>query len=88
MEIVFEMDPEEVQFLGEKQLVTIIPTFNSEAIHLITGDFGPFRASLPLRVPLWVAVNLKRQKKCRIQPPDWMDVDKLEEIKQDEKTSR
>ncbi|RZC40131.1 glutamate receptor ionotropic, delta-2, partial [Asbolus verrucosus] len=59
-----------------------------EPIHLISGDFGPFRASLPVKVPLWVAVNLKRQKKCRIQQPDWMDVDKLESIKSDEKTSR
>lgn len=82
------MDPEEVEFLAEKKLVSIIPTFNNNVIHLISGDIGPFRASLPVNVPLWIAVNLKQQQKCKIQPPDWMDVDKLEELKEEEKVSR
>lgn len=82
------MDPEEVEFLGEKHLVSIVPSFTSESVHLIQGDYGPFRAGLPIRVPLWVAVNLKQQKRCRIQPPEWMDVDTLELIKTDEKLSR
>lgn len=82
------MEPAEVEYVGEKVLVSIIPTFNSDTIHLITGDFGPFRASFPATVPLWVAVNLKHQHKCRIQAPDWMDVEKLESIKTDEQTSK
>lgn len=82
------MDPDEVEFLGEKQLVTIIPTFNSGVIHLISGDVGPFRASLPVRVPLWMAINLKQQQKCKIQQPDWMEVDKLESVKEGEKSSK
>lgn len=82
------MDPDEVEFLGEKQLVTIIPTFNSNIIHLISGDVGPFRASLPVRVPLWMAINLKQQQKCKIQQPDWMEVDRLEAVRENEKLSR
>ncbi|KAB0794749.1 hypothetical protein PPYR_11588 [Photinus pyralis] len=82
------MNPEEVEFLGEKQLISIIPTFNSSTIHLVSGDIGPFRASLPVNVPLWVAVNLKQQRKCKIQPPDWMDVEQLELLKEAEKASR
>lgn len=82
------MDPEEVEFLGEKQHVSIIPTFNSGVIHLISGDVGPFRASLPVNVPLWFAIQMKQQQKCKIQPPDWMDVERLEAIKEDEKSSR
>ncbi|KAJ8912927.1 hypothetical protein NQ315_017257 [Exocentrus adspersus] len=82
------MDPDEVEFLGEKQYVTIIPTFNSGVIHLISGDVGPFRASLPVRTPLWMAINLKQQQKCKIQQPDWMDVERLESIREDEKLSR
>lgn len=82
------MDPDEIEFLGEKEPVSIIPTFNNDVIHLISGDVGPFRASLPVKVPLWMAVNLKKQQKCKIQPPDWMEVEKLEEIKENEKQSR
>ncbi|GJQ83352.1 hypothetical protein Trydic_g18137 [Trypoxylus dichotomus] len=78
----------EVEFLAEKTRISIIPTFNSNAIHLISGDIGPFRASLPVNVPLWIAINLKQQQKCKILPPDWMDVEKLEELKEEEKVSR
>lgn len=81
------MDPYEVEFLGEKQFVSIIPLFNSNVIHLISGDVGPFRAALPIRVPLWMAVELKQQKRCKLQPPDWMDVELLENIRENEKQS-
>lgn len=80
------MDPEEVEFLAEKQVnISIIPNFSSKVVTLISGDIGPFRASLPVNVPFWVAVNLKKQQRCKIIPPDWMDVEKLEEIKENEK---
>lgn len=82
------MDPEELEFFAEKQLVSIVPTFNGDVIHLISGDVGPFRAGLPLNVPLWMAIILKQQQKCKIQTPDWMDVDTLMEIKENEKISR
>ncbi|EFA10560.2 probable DNA replication complex GINS protein PSF2 [Tribolium castaneum] len=83
------MDPEEVEFLGEKQLVTIVPlTTDDDYLKLISGDFGPFRMGMPVKVPLWVAVQLKRQKHCKIQPPDWMEIETLEAIKNEEKLSR
>ena len=40
----------------------------------LQGDIGPFNASLPTEVPLWIAIFLKQRRKCRILPPDWMDV--------------
>ncbi|XP_045149535.1 DNA replication complex GINS protein PSF2 [Echinops telfairi] len=49
------------------------------------GDLGPFNPGLPARVPLWLAVNLKRRQKCRLLPPDWMDVEKLEEMRDHER---
>ncbi|XP_030746909.1 probable DNA replication complex GINS protein PSF2 [Sitophilus oryzae] len=82
------MDPDEVEFLGEKSMIEIVPTFNSAPIYFIGGDVGPFRASIPLRVPLWVAVHLKQQQQCKIIPPDWMDLEKLENLKEEEKSNR
>lgn len=82
------MNPEEIEFLGEKEHISIIPTFNCNVIHLISGDVGPFRASLPVKVPLWMAINLKQQQKCKIQCPDWMEVEQLEELKESEKNAR
>ncbi|XP_044754290.1 probable DNA replication complex GINS protein PSF2 [Coccinella septempunctata] len=81
------MDPEEVEFIGEKENVVIVPTFNYSAIHLISGDIGPFRAGLPVKVPLWIAINLKQQQICKIEQPDWMDIDYLENLKETEKNA-
>lgn len=43
----------------------------------VQGDYGPFQPNRPLEVPLWMAMALHKRKKCRIQPPGWMDVDHL-----------
>lgn len=40
------------------------------------GDLGPFNPGLPVQVPLWLAINLKQRQKCRLLPPEWMDVGK------------
>lgn len=82
------MDPTEVEFLAEKEIITIVPNFSLDKIYLIAGDLGPFNPSLPIDVPLWLALNLKQRQKCHIQPPDWMNVEKLEEIKTEEQESK
>ncbi|KAG8034557.1 hypothetical protein G9C98_007633 [Cotesia typhae] len=82
------MDPHEVEFLGEKKQVEIVPNFNLGQVHLISGSIGPFRAGLPVKVPIWLAVTLKQQQKCRILSPDWMQLENLESIKENEKQSK
>ncbi|XP_072790300.1 DNA replication complex GINS protein PSF2 isoform X3 [Taeniopygia guttata] len=49
------------------------------------GDLGPFNPGLPVEVPVWLAINLKQRQKCRLIPPEWMDVGKLEEIRDQER---
>ncbi|WAR11536.1 PSF2-like protein [Mya arenaria] len=82
------MDPAEVEFIAEKDVITIVPNFQLEKIFLISGDIGPFSPGLPIDVPLWMAVNLKQRQKARIRPPEWMDVEKLQEKKQEETDSK
>ncbi|XP_054284181.1 probable DNA replication complex GINS protein PSF2 [Macrosteles quadrilineatus] len=83
------MDPSEIEFIAERQTVSIIPKFTSNnVLHLISGDVGPFRAGLPVIVPLWVAVHLRQKQKCRIIAPEWMNVNTLLEKKEEEKQSR
>lgn len=82
------MDPYEIEFIGENRVVSIIPNFTYDKIYLICGEFGPFRAGLPMNVPLWLGVMLKQKQKCRMVPPDWMDIEVLENIKEEEKRSR
>ncbi|XP_041977198.1 probable DNA replication complex GINS protein PSF2 [Aricia agestis] len=82
------MDPYEIEFIGENRIVSVIPNFSYDKLYLICGEYGPFRAGLPLNVPLWLGVMLKQKQKCRIVPPEWMDIEVLEEIKEEEKKSR
>ncbi|XP_014231798.1 probable DNA replication complex GINS protein PSF2 [Trichogramma pretiosum] len=79
------MEPSEVEFLGEKKMVSIVPHFNYSIIHLISGPVGPFRANLPVKVPIWLALQLKQQQKCRIVAQDWMDAENLNELIEKEK---
>ncbi|XP_054026033.1 DNA replication complex GINS protein PSF2 isoform X2 [Dryobates pubescens] len=79
------MEPAEAEFLAEKEMVTIVPNFSLDRIHLIGGDLGPFNPGLPVEVPVWLAISLKQRQKCRLIPPEWMDVEKLEEIRDQER---
>ncbi|KAM8717274.1 hypothetical protein ACLKA7_004043 [Drosophila subpalustris] len=82
------MDPSTIEFIGEKCMISIIPNFSNEPLHLIYGSVGPFRAGFPVFVPLWLAAHLRKQQKCRIVPPEWMELETLEEIKEEEKRSK
>jgi GINS complex subunit 2 len=39
------MDPEEIEFIGEKMSIGIIPNFNFNPIHLISSTIGLFSFS-------------------------------------------
>ena len=79
------MDPGEIEFLAEKEKIDIIPNFTHGIMHLIQGDVGPFKPGLPVAVPLWLAVNLRQRQRCRLVKPSWMEVDRLEEVRDSEK---
>jgi hypothetical protein len=38
------------------------------------AEYGPFKPNFPTEVPLWLAIDLKRKKRCKIQPPAWLSV--------------
>lgn len=49
----------------------------SASVHcppLVQGEFGPFNPSMHTQVPLWLALNLRQRHKCRIEPPQWLNV--------------
>ncbi len=80
------MDPSWIEFLSERETVKIVPNFTQPTLHLLAGDVGPFKAGIPLEVPLWVGLNLRQRQKCRFVQPEWMNVDVLEEAKETERT--
>ncbi|XP_064399077.1 DNA replication complex GINS protein PSF2-like [Halichondria panicea] len=81
------MDASEIEFLGENETVTIVPNFSEGRISLIQGDYGPFNPSMATLVPLWLAINLRKRQKCRIEPPQWLNVATLSATKTAEKDS-
>ncbi|KAL5112093.1 DNA replication complex GINS protein PSF2 [Taenia crassiceps] len=78
------MDPNELEFLAECELVTIVPRIRMESIDLMETQVGPFYPNIPTDVPFWVALYLRQQQKCRIVPPSWLSVARLLEFKEAE----
>ncbi|KAF6020463.1 GINS2 [Bugula neritina] len=86
--MVNRLSPAEIEFLAEKQLVSITPKFTqNHIIYLISGNVGPFVSGLPTEVPLWLAINLRQRLKCEIVLPDWLSVGSLQAKKTSEAES-
>ncbi|KAJ3676430.1 hypothetical protein LUZ60_003842 [Juncus effusus] len=77
----------EVEFLAEDEIIEIVPNISMDALNLLCGDFGPFFPQIASKVPLWLAVALKRRGKCTIRTPDWLTVDKLTQVLEAERES-
>ncbi|KAK6107336.1 Probable DNA replication complex GINS protein PSF2, putative [Brugia malayi] len=74
------MTPEQCEFIAGNEWIQINPQFNLDELHLICGDIGPFEAGMPIWVPLWIAVTLRKRRKCTIIPPQWLCVEELKKL--------
>ncbi|KAG9452029.1 hypothetical protein H6P81_004933 [Aristolochia fimbriata] len=77
----------EVEFLAENEVVEIVPNMRMEKLEMISGDFGPFLPQIVTKVPLWLAVALKKRGKCMIRLPEWMTVERLTKVLEAERES-
>ncbi|TIB05537.1 hypothetical protein E3P96_01188 [Wallemia ichthyophaga] len=96
------LTPSELHFIATSEyVVEIVPNFSMGQIRLLSvsgclcavdhanpakGIWGPFTPPGKARVPLWLALDLKRRKRCSIVAPEWMSVDHLQERLKDETT--
>ncbi|KAK6350815.1 DNA replication protein psf2 [Orbilia javanica] len=78
------LTPQEVSFICESELVTIVPRQRLGALNLISIDTRPLVPPQRADVPLWLAVFLRKQKRCNIVPPEWLSVDNLERLVKEE----
>ncbi|CAE6474657.1 unnamed protein product [Rhizoctonia solani] len=78
--------PQELEFIASEELVSIVPTVSMERIRLMSGVYGPFRPPARVKIPLWFAASLKLKRKCYIVPPDWLNVEWLQEKLKEETT--
>lgn len=76
-----------MEFLAENDTIEVVPNFTHAQMHLIQGDVGPFKAGHRVRVPLWLAVTLRQRHRCKMVRPDWMEKERLEELREQERES-
>src|SRR4051812_33586543 len=70
----------ELEFLAEEEFIFIRPNFSQAAIPLaLSKPVGPFKPPLPVEVPLWMALQLKKQRRCDVVCPSWLSVSRLEQ---------
>ncbi|KAK6521459.1 DNA replication protein psf2 [Arthrobotrys conoides] len=81
------LTPQEVSFICESELITIVPRQRLGALNLISIDTRPLVPPQRADVPLWLAVFLRKQKRCNIVPPEWLNVDYLERLVKEESDS-
>ena len=82
------MDPSWIEFQAEFEYIQVVPNFTAPKIDLLQCDVGPFKAGIPLTIPIWLGLSFRQRQKCRIIQPDWMTVNNLEEVKEAEKQRR
>lgn len=49
------------------------------------GRFGPFVPLKTSRVPLWLALQLKQRNECSLVPPQWLSVEGLKQLLDEER---
>lgn len=72
--------PSEVFFLAEDTLVEIIPRQSMKPIDLIGLKLPQLTPMRRASVPLWIAVLLKKQGRCNIVPPKWLNEEELKRV--------
>ncbi|KAI8348867.1 Psf2-domain-containing protein [Blakeslea trispora] len=81
--------PGEIEFIAGSEIISIIPKVKMPRLQFIQGAFGPFLPPLAAKVPVWLALLMKKNNKCSILCPEWLNIDYLkkrheEEEKEDE----
>ncbi|KAI5788302.1 hypothetical protein EDC01DRAFT_659500 [Geopyxis carbonaria] len=74
------LKPSEIAFLAETEYVVIVPRQKLDGLDLISGYIPPFRPPQRASIPLWLALVLKKQKRCSLVPPVWLSSHHIEGI--------
>ncbi|KAL1929577.1 hypothetical protein VTP01DRAFT_1715 [Rhizomucor pusillus] len=76
--------PREIEFLAGHEEITVIPTHRMPRLDLIEESYGPFRPPLKAKVPLWLALMMKKNNRCHILAPEWLSTESLSRRLQEE----
>ena len=79
---------EENEFLAKETCILITSGVSHDVFDFISGRFGPLEAGLPCKVPLWFALQLRRNGKCIIEIPEWLSVETLKSKVDEQKSAQ
>ncbi|CAL1138691.1 unnamed protein product [Cladocopium goreaui] len=67
--------------LKDMRLITVIPKISTDSyVDLAQGRFGPFRAHVAIKIPLWAALQMEEHQHCSIELPKWMEEEELKAL--------
>ncbi|KAL9537862.1 hypothetical protein MBANPS3_011396 [Mucor bainieri] len=66
--------PSEIEFIAGNEKIHIIPKAKFAKLNFIQGKIGPFQPPLSIEVPTWLALLMKKNDKCAIVCPDWLNI--------------
>jgi GINS complex subunit 2 len=69
-----ELKLSEIEFISQDEQILMIPNFQAEEMEFISGNYGPFEPLTPIEVPLWLAMSFRKNKMCKISPPNWLNI--------------
>lgn len=65
--------PQEIFFQAEDEMITILPRQGLDSLDLIGFNVPKLVAMRRAEVPLWLALILKKQSRCNIVIPQWLE---------------
>ncbi|KAM0676795.1 DNA replication protein psf2 [Binucleata daphniae] len=74
----------ELKLIALQEEIEIEPLTFIPRLTLIQEDYGPYNPLQLYKVPLYIALTLKKSNKCKIRLPSFFDVEYLQDVLQKE----
>lgn len=79
--------PAEIEFQAQDEPISIIPNRQFKAVRLEGWSTPHLRPLVETKVPLWMALLLKKQERCNIRFPYWLDEEQLKKSVDEERSN-
>ncbi|ORZ08548.1 putative DNA replication complex GINS protein PSF2, partial [Lobosporangium transversale] len=79
------LTPLEIEFLAENEMIEIAASIDTKQdLEFLAGSVPSLKPLQLNKVPLWMAITLKKKQKCNIMVPKWMTVESLQRTLKEE----
>ncbi|KAG0296343.1 DNA replication protein psf2 [Dissophora globulifera] len=84
------LTPLEIEFLAENEMIEIAAAIDTKRnLELLGGEVASLKPLQVNKVPLWMAITLKKKQKCNIVVPQWMTIESLQKsLKEEQEQDR